>query len=78
MKRALFSLRDAGDSPRRALSLALASIAAVVGPGSARAVEACTAASTRVNADTVLSEPFRMRYATCRLVAHASGIPVTR
>ena len=47
MKRSLFSPPDAGNPPRRALSFALAGIAAVVGHGSARAVDACTAASTR-------------------------------
>ena len=45
MKRSLFSLRDAGDPPRRALSLAVAGIAAIVGHGSARAAEACSAAA---------------------------------
>ena len=53
MKRDLFSPRDAGDPPRRALSFALAGIAAVVGHGSARAVDACTAASTRQVAPVV-------------------------
>ena len=53
MKRALFSPRDAGDPPRRALSFALAGIAAVVGHGSARAVDACTVASTRQVATVV-------------------------
>src|ERR1700716_3558153 len=47
MKRSLFVPGDACDPPRRAFSLALAGIAVVVGHGSARAVEACTAASTR-------------------------------
>ena len=47
MKPPLFSAPDAGNPPRRALSFALAGIAAVVGHGSARAVDACTAASTR-------------------------------
>jgi hypothetical protein len=47
MKRPLSSAPDAGNPLRRALSFALAGIAAVVGHGSARAVDACTAASTR-------------------------------
>ena len=53
MERPVFSLRAGGDPPRRALSFALAGIAAVVGHGSARAVEACTAASTRQVAPVV-------------------------
>ena len=47
MKRSLFPLRDGGDPARRALSLVLAGIAAVLGQGNARAVDSCTAASTR-------------------------------
>ena len=53
MKRSPFLLRAAGDPPRRALSLALAGIAAVVGHGTARAADACTAASTRLVAPVV-------------------------
>jgi hypothetical protein len=53
MKRSLFSTRHVGDVPRRAVSLALAGIAAVVGHGSARAIEACTAASPRQVAPVV-------------------------
>jgi len=47
MKRSLICAPDAGHAPRRALSFALAGIAAVAGHGSARAVDACTAASPR-------------------------------
>ncbi|MDQ6640162.1 MAG: DUF1223 domain-containing protein, partial [Pseudomonadota bacterium] len=43
----------AGDPPRRALSLELAGIAAVLGDGAARATEACTAASPRAVAPVV-------------------------
>jgi hypothetical protein len=53
MKRSPFSLRDGGDPPRRALSLALAGIAAIVGHGTARSGDACTAASTRLVAPVV-------------------------
>ena len=53
MERPVFSLRAGGDPPRRALSFALAGIAAVVGHGNARAVEACTAASARQVAPVV-------------------------
>src|SRR6476659_2802738 len=53
MKRSQSSLPDAVDPPRRVLSFALAGIAAVVGHGSARAVDACTAASTRQVAPVV-------------------------
>ena len=42
MKRPLSFPPDAGHPPRRALSFALAGIAAVAGHGSARAVDACT------------------------------------
>jgi len=48
MKRSVStSLRHAGAPPRRGFSLAMAAIAAVAGHGSARALDACTAASTR-------------------------------
>src|SRR5436190_20679539 len=47
MKRFVFSSRRPGAPTPRALSLALAGIAAIVGHGSARAVDACSAASTR-------------------------------
>ena len=47
------SLRDAGAPPRRAFSLALAAIASFAGHGSARALDACTAASTRQVAPVV-------------------------
>jgi len=47
MQRSLFSPGGASEPPRRALSLVLAGIAAVVGHGSTRAVEACSVASTR-------------------------------
>ena len=49
------SLRDAGAPPRRAFSLAMAAIAiaAVAGHGNARALDACTAASTRSVAPVV-------------------------
>ena len=53
MKRSLFPLRAAGGPPRRALSLALAGMAALLGHGTARAVDACTAASTRQVASVV-------------------------
>jgi len=53
MKRSLFFPRDAGDPSRRALAFALAGIASVVGHDSARAVDACSAASTRQVAPVV-------------------------
>ena len=53
MKRSLSLPRAAGGPPRRALSLALAGIAAIVSHGTARAAEACTVASTRQVAPVV-------------------------
>ena len=47
------SLHDAGTPARRAFSLAMAAIAACAGHGSARALDACTAASTRSVAPVV-------------------------
>ncbi len=46
MKRALFLFGEGGESPRRAVSLAVAGIAALFGHGTAGAVDACTAACT--------------------------------
>src|SRR5436190_11160269 len=48
-----FSLADAGAPARRAFSLAIAASAACAGHGSARALDACTAASTRSVAPVV-------------------------
>src|SRR5215210_2117088 len=53
MKRSLSLRREAGERPPRALSFVVAAIAAVAGHGSARALEACTAASTRQVAPVV-------------------------
>ena len=53
MKRSVLSPPAVGDPPRRALSFALAGIAALVGHGSARAVDACTAAGARQVAPVV-------------------------
>src|SRR6186713_2249044 len=53
MQRPLSFPPDAGHPLRRSLSFALAGIAAVAGHGSARAVDACSAASTRQVAPVV-------------------------
>jgi hypothetical protein len=53
MKGSRFPLGRAGDLPRRALALALAGIAAGIGHATARAGDACTAASARVVAPVV-------------------------
>lgn len=53
MKRSLSPRRRSGGAPQRAVSFALAGIAAIVSQGSARAAEACTAASTRLIAPVV-------------------------
>ena len=53
MKRPLTPLRLGRGAPRRALSLALAGLAALLGQATARAAESCTAASTRVVAPVI-------------------------
>jgi hypothetical protein len=53
MKRTPFPLRRNGGGPQRALSVALAGLAALAGQASVRAAEACSAASTRVVAPVV-------------------------
>ena len=48
MSSSVLSSRRTGEPPRRALSLALAAVAALLGHGAARSAEACTATSPHV------------------------------